>query len=53
MFTKENLKEEVITFMTTENRPYIQEVIAEVLFSATVQEILDGVRSRCNTKFVS
>ena len=27
--TKEKLKEEVITFMTTENRPYIQEVIAK------------------------
>lgn len=52
MLTKEILKEEVITFMTTENRPYIQEVIAKVLFSAMVQEILNGVRSRCNTKFV-
>lgn len=50
--TKEKLKEEVITFVTTENRPYIQEVIAEVLFSAVVQEILNAVRSSYVIKFV-
>ena len=50
--TKEKLKEEVIIFMTTENRPYIQEVIAKVLFSAVVQEILNVVRSCYDVKFV-
>ena len=38
--------------MTTENRPYIQEVIAEVLFSTVVQEILNAVRSSYGVKFV-
>ena len=50
--TKEKLKEEVVIFMTTENRPYIQEVIAEVLFSTVVQEILNAVRSSYGVKFV-
>ena len=50
--TKEKLKEEVITFMTTENRSYIQEVIADVLFSAVVQEILNAVGSGYDVKFV-
>ena len=50
--TKEKFKEEVITFMTTENRPYIQEIIAEVLFSGMEQEILNAVGSSCDVKFV-
>ena len=37
--------------MTTENMPYIQEVIAEVLFSTVVQETLNAVESNCNVKF--
>ena len=52
LLTKEKLKEEVVIFVTTENRPYIQEVIAEVLFSAVVQEILNAVRSSYVIKFV-
>ena len=52
MPTKEKLKKEVITFMTTENRPYIQEVITKVLFSAVVQEILNAVGSSYDVKFV-
>ena len=50
--TKEKLKEEVITFVTTKNRPYIQEVIAEVLFSVMKQEILNAVGSSYDLKFV-
>ena len=50
--TKEKLKEEVITFVTTENRPYIQEVIAKVLFSVMKQEILNAVASSYDLKFV-
>ena len=37
--------------MTTENMPYIQEVIAEVLFSTVVQETLNAVESNYNVKF--
>ena len=50
--TKEKLKEEVITFVTTENRPYIQEVIAEVFFGVMKQEILNAVGSSYDLKFV-
>ena len=52
MPTKEKLKKEVITFITTENRPYIQEVITKVLFSAVVQEILNAVGPSYDVKFV-
>ena len=38
--------------MTTENRPYIQEVIAEVLFGVMKQEILNAVGSSYDLKFV-
>ena len=52
MPTKETLKKKVITFMTTDNRPYIQEVITKVLFSAVMQEILNTVGSSYDVKFV-
>ena len=35
--TKEKLEEELISFMTTENKPYSQEVIAKVLFNNLIQ----------------
>ena len=38
--------------MTTKNKPYIQELIAKVLFSAVVQEILNAVGSSYGVKFV-
>ena len=50
--TKEKLKEKMITFMTMENRPYIQDVIGKVLFSAVVKEILNATGSSYDVKFV-
>lgn len=50
ILTKEKSYEEVITLMTTENTPYIQEVIAKALFSAVVQETLNAVGSSYGIK---
>ena len=50
ILTKEKSYEEVITLMTTENTPYIQEVIAKALFSAVVQEMLNAVGSSYGIK---